>query len=490
MNGEALHTKLITDYVENLENAAARVGEYRVIGVDKITSMVLVPNRACGLYLVIPEGFYALITSHGRFVGIWAAGFHWARPWETVSHLVTRQFVVYDTPVKECPTADNVMVEIDVSVVFHIRENEESVKNFVYKLGPERLESMLRAFQEEAVRSMVRRKKYSNIYDLMDTEEVEQKRERKVGQMPETGISSSSGGSGQPSAPLPNTLNTDEKAGLLNKDQQKQNDEQYDENLDHVQQLENTKRSMNEALYAYGIDVYSITITNIHLPAQISASMENATTFDAKNRRQAAEQTYKLLCIADTEALHKSAQLLTEAKAEADQTNLKQQSEQTQMSDQVLADTGRLVADIRENGDAAVLRIKAASHLQVSKLVKEKELELAAIDAAGRAQARTISSEADAYAMTKTAEADAKVAKFEAEALRLMAEAERDAGSKLESKRDYDAKIQHLRALKALALNGKIVVSSSNGQGAPSVVAQIAGAQAGANIMGISLSGN
>lgn len=51
---------------------------------------------------------------------VWPAGFHWAGPWTQVSNLVTKQFIVFETPIKGCKTADNVTVGIDMCLIFRI----------------------------------------------------------------------------------------------------------------------------------------------------------------------------------------------------------------------------------------------------------------------------------------------------------------------------------------------------------------------------------
>merc|ERR1712129_564782 len=103
--------------------------------------------------IVIPKGFVALINRYGKYVGQWGAGFKIAGPWMTISHLIPQQFIIYDTPVKECPTNDNVMVTIDVTLCLRIKtEDPQAAYNFCYKLGSRGLDDHLKAFQEEAIR--------------------------------------------------------------------------------------------------------------------------------------------------------------------------------------------------------------------------------------------------------------------------------------------------------------------------------------------------
>jgi regulator of protease activity HflC (stomatin/prohibitin superfamily) len=76
--------------------------------------------------------------------------------------------------VKKVPTADNVFVSIDVEVVFKILRDEANIRAFAYNLGPPRLEKLLQAFLEESIRTMARMKTYSKVFDLMDSAADEQ----------------------------------------------------------------------------------------------------------------------------------------------------------------------------------------------------------------------------------------------------------------------------------------------------------------------------
>ena len=71
---------------------------------------------------------------------IWPPGFYCFKPGQTVSHLVAKQMVVFDTPVKDCRTKDNITCNIDVVIVFSIKR----ARPFVYDLGPEKFDGLLR----------------------------------------------------------------------------------------------------------------------------------------------------------------------------------------------------------------------------------------------------------------------------------------------------------------------------------------------------------
>lgn len=421
------------------------LGVYDLRGGVKYTPIVLIPRRGCGWWLTVPEGFYALATAHGRHVGRWNPGCHFARPWERISHLVSKQFVVFDTPIKACPTSDNVMVEIDVSVVLHIDgdHGEAPIYEFAYHLGPEKLEKMLEAYQEEAVRTMARMKKYSDIYDLMDTE-----------------------------------------ADDDDDDDEKGDDDDDDDEI-HVQmQLENTKRTMNKRLNKFGVRVFSITITNVHLPANFRDQMENATTFESLNINQQARQRYDVLVIENAEEQNKGRQTRQEIKAQHIAENRRRLAEETRKTDLFKAETDKMESEIVEKQKAAVLRIKADSDLRVAKLNNEKEQLVERIRAEGNAESRVILSEMKSAVLLQESEARKMVAQNEAERLSVEAQAELVAAKKLRAKREFDLKVAQLRTLRRLAANKKLSLSGTNND---NVVAQLMAAQNAGAVMGLNV---
>jgi len=114
------------------------------------------------IVLKIPSGVFALMTKYGKYVGIYQAGRHFLPPWYKVVYMVTRQSTAYNAPVKDCPTADNVMVKVDLLLVFNVEDPEK----FVYKLGAEKFGDLLASTAEEAIRSLVRGINHNHAYEL------------------------------------------------------------------------------------------------------------------------------------------------------------------------------------------------------------------------------------------------------------------------------------------------------------------------------------
>ena len=72
----------------------------------------------------------------------------------------------YNAPIKNCPTKDNVRVGVDISLTFKIGPDADDCMRFIYELGPSKLDEMLGAESEEAIRNFVHDVKLSGIQDI------------------------------------------------------------------------------------------------------------------------------------------------------------------------------------------------------------------------------------------------------------------------------------------------------------------------------------
>lgn len=131
------------------------------------TPIVVMPTRSsCNPYITIPEGCYAVVVKHGNFQGIWEPGFHWCMPYTSIQFLVTQQNFQFDMPVRNCPTIDNIYIQIEVSIVMRIRPGEENIKNFCYKTSVNQLNEQLDAAVSERIRVLARSKTHLQAYGI------------------------------------------------------------------------------------------------------------------------------------------------------------------------------------------------------------------------------------------------------------------------------------------------------------------------------------
>lgn len=177
-------TTLVNVGVYHLRDAHNIVG----LQPEGYTPVTVVPKSSASTlccmpvcWVAIPEGFTALVTKFGedisdlpkdsegedmppllRSKGGWAPGYHCYMPWHRVSRLVSNQYIIFDSPVKDCKTEDNIPVNIDVLIVAEIIRPAD----FVYRLGPEKFDDLLRAAQEEVLRVQTSKIPVESIFDL------------------------------------------------------------------------------------------------------------------------------------------------------------------------------------------------------------------------------------------------------------------------------------------------------------------------------------
>ena len=129
------------------------------------------PERSsCKPYITIPEGTYAVVVKHGNFQGVWEPGFHACMPYTQIQFLVTQQNFQFDVPVRNCPTIDNIYVQIEVSIVMRVRPGEDNIQNFVYKTSVNQLNEQLDAAISERIRVLARSKTHLEAYSIKGKE--------------------------------------------------------------------------------------------------------------------------------------------------------------------------------------------------------------------------------------------------------------------------------------------------------------------------------
>lgn len=130
------------------------------------TILVCVPRFGYLPLFTVPTGPVVLWQSFGKNQGRLTPGLKlcWS-PWNRVSHIVTAASITYDAPTANVPTADNVMVNVDISITFAIVEPEI----FVYKIGARNFNQYLHGKIEENVRGLVYSVLHNKVNDLRES---------------------------------------------------------------------------------------------------------------------------------------------------------------------------------------------------------------------------------------------------------------------------------------------------------------------------------
>lgn len=138
---------------------------FGVISSDGSIPLVLCPKKRgplSGPFITIPTGVTAIMGSPKDMGEVLPGTRFVPQPWVRCYYMCPNQACTYNYDVVNCPTSDNVMVEVDITFVFRITE----ARKFCLTLGAQKFDEMLKAVCEEAIRTMVRETNHKEIYEL------------------------------------------------------------------------------------------------------------------------------------------------------------------------------------------------------------------------------------------------------------------------------------------------------------------------------------
>ncbi|KDO21110.1 hypothetical protein SPRG_13816 [Saprolegnia parasitica CBS 223.65] len=493
-------THLIFDHIKSADKANEKFGSCK----DGNTIVMLQPGRnPIKPYLCIPEGMYAIVQRYGRDIDyvypdgrhspLWPAGFHMASVFTKIAYLVTKQNVVFDTPVKGCKTADNVTVHIDMGLVFRIMGDEEKgedpalVKRFVYELGPQGLETQLRNAQEEAVRALARNVEHTEVYSLRDGTV----KERLENSLQMRG----------PTAPLlpHDAIQEDEETKEEDDDQPRGKTApalampvkylQVDASAEHgdipaakilYSVTEDIKHNLNKQFNPYGVEISTVSITNVLLPQNFETQMEEKTTYQSAIKEQTMKQQSDMQLLQYKEAIDTTKLSKRMRRMEETEAGSSQCAEIQKDIDVIMADTKLLEAQIQQEQSVRCAKIVADADLSIAKIAAETEMIQTEIKAACDAEVMKILAERDALVVKMKADVDRLQALGDARVNEILADAEGAASSKLQLQREYLLKMQRLDITSAMASNADLVIA---GNGNQNLLADVFVAQQKSNVL-------
>ncbi|TMW68534.1 hypothetical protein Poli38472_006002 [Pythium oligandrum] len=421
------------------------------------TVVIINPGRSpVKPYIRVPEGTYALVQNQGRdvdYIGpngersaLWPPGFHWASLFTKVAHLVTKQYIVFDTPIKGCKTADDVTVSIDICLVLRIMgdaskgEDPELVRRFVYELGPNGLEVQLRAAQDEAVRALARSVMHTEVYQLRDgtmrerfntgalnfrTNPVERSATDEIG------TPKSLDGDSAPPA----------EAKVL------------------YCVTEDMKRNLNKQFNAYGVEITSVAITDVKLPETFQSQMQSRTTHLSAIKEQKMKQQSDMQMLQYKEEIDMTKLQRKMLIMEEEQTAKANCAEIQKEIDLVMADTKLVQEQIAQDMRVRCNNINVDAELKIAQIRAERERIAAEISAHCDAEIELLNAEKAALDLQLRAIAEELRVSGESKAAEVIARAEGAAAKKLEKVRAHELSMKRLEMLASLAKNKQTVIS-------------------------------
>mmetsp|Transcript_27775 Transcript_27775/g.31734 ORF Transcript_27775/g.31734 Transcript_27775/m.31734 type:complete len:544 (+) Transcript_27775:94-1725(+) len=452
-----------------------------IFGKDKSLIVARPGSRAIRFpfyfWFTIPEGFYALVSRHGALeyttdkngneTPLWPAGYHYGPAWLKVSHLVTKQSVIFNTPIRGCRTKDNVRVNIDIAIVFRImgEEDPENVVNFVFKVTTPGLQQQLIDAQAEAVRALARSVNHTDVFGI-----------RAVSQEELAGVRSDIAGNQEP-AVAPFIINQSEELESLREEKIELDTERdYEgdhDDLDPIEARFNTetgasvtqamKDRLNRQFKPQGVEILDVIIQQITLPDVIQQQMSNKTFVISQNAEQRMQQKFDLQTLRQKE-------------------NIKSlQQKHKDMMSELIAN-----GNIGMNKEKIILQEQnVVGKLKLLEIEVEKSIETAKIDAVGQQEEQTIrnktrlkatqiTEQSKAEAAKRRAESKSKVDKIQAKAdfecSKLSAEGDKTRfqaeGISAPLNRELNEHItcmKKLEAQTALAMNKKLIITGTAG---------------------------
>jgi regulator of protease activity HflC (stomatin/prohibitin superfamily) len=172
-------TTLVELEIDYLADAHKLIGQ-RPGGYTPVVVRPRQSSKMCCCFVSLPHGFAGMIRSIGGAlvsgddpappasdipVREWTPGLKIINPTHAVTRLVSTANFVFETPVKNCLTKDYTSVTIDVYLIFSIVDP----LTFVTTLGPEKLDALLSAAEEEAVRQLASTRTVTQMFDLFGT---------------------------------------------------------------------------------------------------------------------------------------------------------------------------------------------------------------------------------------------------------------------------------------------------------------------------------
>mmetsp|Transcript_30905 Transcript_30905/g.80790 ORF Transcript_30905/g.80790 Transcript_30905/m.80790 type:complete len:432 (-) Transcript_30905:469-1764(-) len=140
-----------------------------VAAPDSAADMCCGCGFCCQPYVAVPSGFFILFQRWYKNMGEMTPGVKLCWPfWYRISHIINKATITYSAPSRNVPTADNVFVDVNLSLTFSIGPGIEDASDFVYKLGTVRFDEFLSNEVEEGIRGLVYSVTHDRVNDLRE----------------------------------------------------------------------------------------------------------------------------------------------------------------------------------------------------------------------------------------------------------------------------------------------------------------------------------
>jgi len=399
-----------TQIIQKNIGAARDAQRILSLAANNTIPVVLVPaNRlCCSCSYTVPSGVSCLSQRFGadcdpivkEEMQLTEPGFHCAPAWTQVKYCVTKQACTYDAPVKLCPTVDNVMVDVELTLVFKIGPEPELVRNFVYKLGAIRFNEFLSGAVDEAMRQLVRGEKLENVLELR--------------------------GSSQ--------------AGVRR-----------------------VLESLNMKFKDFGVRFLRAAIKEVRLGGMLEKLMEETTNFRTKIKDIEKEHEVEMKKVVYDYEQRRAELDRDYDRRLQDIENDMTVALIDRKKMKIAAESKKEVNITKAEENRSVERLKAQADLDVSTMQGKQTNEALLAKVYAKAESQKIEALRDCKVRIAESKAMVEVAKNNAEALRTEALAEGKAAASLKTVREWELQMAKLEVSEMMARKSKIVIAGENG---------------------------
>lgn len=456
----------------------------RLFGEDKSLLLARPTRRKASFWFTVPEGFYALVTRHGALeyykdsngekTCVWPSGLHLGPPWLRVSQLVTKQSIVFNTPIRGCRTKDNVTVNIDVAIILRVmgEEDPENVFKFVHMVTARGLQQQLVDAQAEAVRTLARSMTHTEVFGIRSVSEAEL-----------TGVQRNFlGGRAPVVAPL--VIGKSDDLDIVDEEKEEEKASESDrasdidiigehDDLDPLEAGFNTetgasvtlamKDRLNRQFVPQGVEILDVIIQQITVPSFIQEQMANKTYVISQNAEQRMQQKLDLLSLRQQQNLKSLSQkhtdlkeeLIIEGKLEAHRKSLLLQQEKALGAAALLNIETRKAIHTRT--------ITAESNREVRQVRDNTNLQATELRVKSKAEAAERCAIANAKVEQLKAKADLECAKMSAQGDKALFQAEGVTAPLIRTLNEHKTALKKYEAQEELASNKKLILTGTSG---------------------------
>ncbi len=221
---------------------------------------------------------------------------------------------------------------------------------------------------------------------------------------------------------------------------------------------------LNDKCNMYGVEILSVTISNIQLPTDLQSQLERIASIQAKIIQN--QKTHELLLKSMEDEAEKELEAIkksNERKVQEIKAERKRHEIERRLIEEKAKGDSR-VKEVEAMTKADVALKKAKGDEVVLKMVARKEAE--ALLKKTQLQCQTIKNDAEqkAIILVKESEAQLKVVEAQAKALIARAEAEATIADDLEEKRKFELEWARLKVLEKLASKGRRFITGEMGE--------------------------